>query len=71
MRTVHLKATASAQELDDPTLIIPVTAFPLDKEDLKRLLVRNPITKGELASILKSGQLSKDEIRELLTEYSK
>jgi hypothetical protein len=59
------------QELDDPTLIIPITAFPLDKEDLKRLLVRNPITKAELASILKSGQLSKDEIRELLMEYSK
>jgi hypothetical protein len=59
-----------SHELSDPTLIKPITAFPLDKEDLKRLLIRNPITKGELASILKSGQLSKDEIRELLAEYS-
>jgi hypothetical protein len=58
-------------ELEDPTLITPITAFPLDKEDLKRLLTRNPISKEELASILKSGQLSKDEIRELLAEFSK
>lgn len=58
-------------ELDDPTLITPITAFPLDKEDLRRLLARNPVSKEELTSILKSGQLSKDEIRELLAEFSK
>ena len=49
----------ATHELDDPTLITPLTAFPLDKEDLRRLLMRNPISKEELVSILRSGQLSK------------
>lgn len=59
------------RELSDPYSIDPITAFPLDKSDLRRLLDRNPITKEELAAILKSGQLSKQEIRDLLIEYSK
>jgi hypothetical protein len=59
------------RELSDPTSIEPITAFAMDKGDLKRLLDRNPITKEELTSILKSDQLSKEEIRELLAEYSK
>ncbi len=58
-------------ELDDPTSIVPITAFAIDKADLKRILARNPITKDDLAAILKSGQLSKQEIRALLDEYSK
>lgn len=59
------------RELSDPTSIEPLTAFPMDKGDLKRLLDRNPITKQELSSILNSAQLSREEIRELLAEYSK
>jgi hypothetical protein len=59
------------RELSDPTSVEPITAFAMDKGDLKRLLDRNPITKQELTSILKSDQLSKEEIRELLAEYSK
>jgi hypothetical protein len=58
-------------KLSDPTAIIPVTAFPMDKDDVKRLLERNPVTKEELTSILKSGVLPKAEIRELLAEYAK
>jgi hypothetical protein len=59
------------RELNDPNLIEPITAFAMDKADLKRLLDRNPVTKEDLAAILKSGQLSKQEIRELLAEFSK
>jgi hypothetical protein len=58
-------------ELSDPTAIRPITAFVMDKKDLQRLLDRNPITKDDLAAILKSGQLTKEEIRELLAEYSR
>jgi hypothetical protein len=59
------------RELSDPTSVEPITAFAIDKGDLKRLLDGNPVTKEELTSILKSDQLSKQEIRELLAEYSK
>lgn len=58
-------------ELDDPTSKDPIMAFAMDKGDLKRLLDRNPITKEDLAAILKSKQLTKQEIRELFEEYSK
>jgi hypothetical protein len=58
-------------ELSDPYSIDPLSAFAMDKGDLKRLLDRNPITKDDLTAILKSDQLSKQEIRELLEEYSK
>ena len=57
-------------ELSDPTSIRPITAYPMEKEDLTRLLSRNPVTKAELAAILNSGQLTKAEIREVLAEYS-
>lgn len=60
----------SLTELGDPYLIDPLSAFAMNKGDLRRLLDRNPITKEDLTAILKSNQLSKQEIRELLVEYS-
>jgi hypothetical protein len=59
------------RESSDPTVIDPLTAYAMDPRDLKRLLEANPVTKEELAGILKSGQLSKEEIREVLAEYAK
>ena len=58
-------------ELADPTEIRPITAFGIDKSDLKRLLSEYPLSKDDLVSILKSGQLSKEEIRETLAEFSR
>ncbi len=55
----------------DPTLITPISAFPIGKTELRQLFRQYPLSKEELASILKSGVLSKEEIRELLSEFSK
>lgn len=49
----------------------PLTAFPVDQSQLRKLLNDYPISKDELSSILKSGSISKEEIRQLLAEYSK
>lgn len=49
--------------LSDPTAIRPLPAYPMERQDLRRLLNRNPITKEELSTILKSGQLTKAEMR--------
>ena len=57
--------------LSDPTEIVPIDARVPDKEDLERLLREYPISKAELAAILKSSRISKEEIREVLHEYSK
>jgi len=48
----------------------PMTAFPVQDEQLRDLLNTYPLTKEQLASILESGQISKTGIRTLLTEYS-
>lgn len=45
-------------------------AFAMDKGDLQRLLDRNPINREDLKAILKSGQLSKQEIKDLLNDCS-
>ena len=51
--------------------IDPLTAFPVDQQQLRKLLKDYPISKAELSLILKSSNISKEEIRQLLTEYSK
>lgn len=49
----------------------PLTAYPVDADVLKKLLREYPLTKADLAAILGSGNLSKEDIRELLLEYSR
>jgi hypothetical protein len=49
----------------------PLVAFPVGKEQLKKLAEDYPITKDELREILSSGSVSKDEIRQLLEEFSR
>ena len=56
-------------ELSDPTLIDPLDAQALDKENLKKILRDYPLTKSDLESILKSGKISKDEVKEVLTDF--
>jgi len=60
-----------SHEATDKFWLEPLTAFPPNQEDVKKLLGAYPLTKNELAAILKSGAISKEEIRDLLAEYSK
>ena len=60
-----------SRQLDDPTLISPLTAFPVGKAELTKLLREHPLSKADLAAILKSGQLTKEEIRSVLEEFSR
>ena len=48
----------------------PLTATPLDKESLHSLLARFPLGKEDFSAALASGQLTKEEIRNLLRAYS-
>jgi len=57
-------------EVKDEFWIEPLTAFPIDKDQLRVLLRTHPLSKNDLSAILKSAQLSKNEIREILSEYS-
>lgn len=50
--------------------IDPLTAFPFDKDNLRKLLTDYPVSRDDLSAILRSGQLSRQEIRDLLNEYS-
>ncbi len=60
-----------SSELADPTLISPLTAFPVGKSELLKLLSEYPLSKDDLAAILKSGQITKEEARSMLEELSR
>ena len=60
-----------SRELPDPTLISPLTAYPVGKAELLQLLRDHPLSKADLAAILKSGQLTKAEIQSVLEEFSR
>lgn len=49
----------------------PLTAFPVGKEQLGKLLKDYPLTKEELRTILASGTLSKDDIKAVLEEFAR
>jgi hypothetical protein len=49
----------------------PLTAFPVDAGNLRKMLREHPLTKEELVQILKSGAISKEEVKEILEEYSR
>lgn len=55
---------------DEQFPINPLTAFPMDQDQLRIMLREYPFTKDELAVVLGRGVLSKEEIRQLLVEYS-
>lgn len=57
-------------EVTEDLWIDPLTAFPINKDQLSVLLRTHPLSRNDLSAILKSGHLSKQEIRELLSEYS-
>ena len=59
------------EEINDPTSILPIEAHVPNKEDLTRLLNKYPLTKSDLGSILRSGQLSKEEIKEVFEDFNK
>lgn len=59
-----------SKEATEKFWLSPLTAFPVDKGQLKKLLKEYPLSKAELSEILKSNQITKEEIRELLAEYS-
>jgi len=60
-----------SREATDKFWLDPLTAFPPEETEIKKLLAGYPLSKSELAAILKAGYLTKDEIRELLLEYGK
>lgn len=59
------------RELADPTAIDPLSAYPIGKAELTKVLREYPLSKSDLVAILKSGQLPKQDIREILTEFSR
>lgn len=59
------------KELSDPTAILPMEGAAPTGDDLKKLLSSYPLTKNDLEAILKSGKVTREEIKTLLAEYSK
>ena len=58
------------ETLRDPTIIDPVDATAFSKGALLKLLRNHPLSKDDLRAIINSGYLSKDEIKEVLSEFT-
>jgi hypothetical protein len=57
------------RELVDPSEIDPLEARAFDKQALAQALREYPLTRDELAAILQSPQLTKQDVQEVLAEY--
>jgi hypothetical protein len=57
------------RELADPSEIDPLEARAFDKPTLSQALRDYPLTREELAAILQSPQLTKQDVQEVLKEY--
>ncbi|MFC5476639.1 hypothetical protein [Massilia suwonensis] len=57
------------RDLTDPTEIDPLEARAFDKEALNRALREYPLTRKELAAVLQSPHLTKEEIKEVFLQY--
>lgn len=56
-------------DLSDPTEIAPIDAVAPSKDDLIKILRDYPLTKSDLESILDSKRISKEEIRDILSNF--
>lgn len=57
------------ETLRDPTMIDPVDAIAFSQGALLKLLRNHPLTRKDLDTILSTGYLTKDEIKEVLSEF--
>lgn len=58
-----------SKESTDKFWLDPLTAFPIDKDSLKKLIKDYPLSKKELGEILKSNSLSKQDVKEVLEDF--
>ena len=58
------------ETLRDPTMIDPVDAIAFSQGALLNLLRNHPLTKNDLRAIVNFSYLSKDEIKEVLSEFT-
>ncbi|WP_443113030.1 hypothetical protein [Herbaspirillum seropedicae] len=58
------------ETLQDPTMIDPVEATAFSQDAVVKRLRNHPLTKDELRAIINSGYLSKDDIKEVLSEFT-
>ncbi len=57
------------ETLRDPTMIAPVDAIAFSQWALLKLLRNHPLTRKDLDTILSTDYLTKDEIKEVLSEF--
>jgi hypothetical protein len=57
------------RELSDPSEIDPVEARAFDKQTLIQALRGHPLTRQELATLLESPHLTREEVKEVFADY--
>ncbi len=61
---------AERVESDKPNLIDPVWLYQVEKADLTKLVAEVPITKGELLKIMKARKMTRDDLAQIVREWT-
>lgn len=68
---LNIKGDIAAEKIDSdkPNLIDPVWAYPVQREDVPRLLAETPVSKDELVRILKARRMTREELAQIVREW--
>jgi len=68
---VNFKGALAAEivESDKPNLKSPIWAYPVEKDDVQKLLAEAPISKDDLVRILKARKITREELAQIVREW--
>lgn len=68
---VNIKDKFSSEQIksDKPDLIDPIWAFPVEKEEVSKLMTAVPISKEDLIRILKARQVTREDLVQIIREW--
>lgn len=70
---VNIKDKFSSEQIesDKPDLIDPIWAFPVEKEEVSKLMAATPISKEDLIRILKAREVTREDLAQIVREWEK
>jgi hypothetical protein len=68
---INIKAEFAAEKIisDKPNLIDPIWAYPVQSEDLRKLIADTPVTKDDLVRILKARKMTREDLAQIVREW--
>lgn len=64
------KFAAEVVESDKPNLIAPIWAHTVEKDEVQQLIAETPISKDDLVRILKARKMTREELAQIVREWT-